>query len=226
MGKVSQDDVLAFYVSTPVSRVLGFGQVKDRSKEETTLWPDEEEAGKALYPLRLTFTIEKLLEPDTWQKEGIFVGDLRVPTYRSLNPIVDRKIIASLLERAATQWKIKFDHLMPPEVIETVQKRRKKESEGLPTLHTRIRDMLLEIGEMESRFPSKQYPMDDHLLDVVWKRIETGNPAYVFEIQVGGDIYHGRPMAFGVRRQQFHRHRGCHSAEAFGELDLALPELA
>jgi len=187
--KVTPGDVITIYASKPVSRVIGFAKVKDKLVEDTVFWPDEQEAGKILYPLRLTFTAEKLLEPEAWQNEGVFIGDLKVPTYRSLNPIVDRSIIASLLERAATQWKTDLDHLMPPKVVEEVKKRRKREVDMPPTLHTKIRDMLIEIGEMESKIPSKQYPFDDQLLDVVWKRIETGNPAYVFEIQVGGDIY-------------------------------------
>jgi len=187
--KMAPGDVLAIYASKPVSRIVGFAKVKDKLVEETALWADEQKAGKALYPLRITFTVEKMLEPNALQKDGVFVGDLNVPTFRSLNPMIDRNIIAALLERAASQWKIKLEHLMPPEVAVTVRKRRKREVETPPTLHTKIRDMLIQIGEMENRVPLKQYPMDDHLLDVVWKRIETGNPAYVFEIQVGGDIY-------------------------------------
>lgn len=27
-------------------------------------------------------------------------------------------------------------------------------------------------------------------LDVVWRRVEKGSPTYVFEVQVGGDLYH------------------------------------
>jgi hypothetical protein len=188
--KVALGDVLAIYASKPISRVIGFGKVKEKMAEETALWPDEQEAEKALYPLRLAFATEKVLEPDAWQSEGVFVGDLKVAPRQSLNPVVDRGVIASLLERAATQWTVNLDHLVPPQVSGEVEKRRKKEAETAPSLHTKIRDMLIEIGEMENKVPLKQYPMDDHLLDVVWKRIETGNPACVFEIQVGGDIYH------------------------------------
>ena len=32
--------------------------------------------------------------------------------------------------------------------------------------------------------------MDGKRLDVVWRRIDKGVPTYVFEVQVGGDLYH------------------------------------
>jgi hypothetical protein len=32
--------------------------------------------------------------------------------------------------------------------------------------------------------------MDGTRLDAVWRRVEKSVPTYVFEIQVGGDIYH------------------------------------
>jgi len=32
--------------------------------------------------------------------------------------------------------------------------------------------------------------MDNERLDVVWRRVQRSVPTYVFEIQIGGDIYH------------------------------------
>jgi len=32
--------------------------------------------------------------------------------------------------------------------------------------------------------------MDGGKLDVVWRRVERGSPTYVFEVQIGGDLYH------------------------------------
>ncbi|MEM2261657.1 MAG: hypothetical protein QXK24_04320, partial [Ignisphaera sp.] len=35
-----------------------------------------------------------------------------------------------------------------------------------------------------------EYNMDGEKLDVTWRRVERGSPTYVFEVQIGGDIYH------------------------------------
>jgi hypothetical protein len=32
--------------------------------------------------------------------------------------------------------------------------------------------------------------MENERLDVVWRRVERSVPTYVFEVQIGGDIYH------------------------------------
>lgn len=55
--------------------------------------------------------------------------------------------------------------------------------------HNQIRDMVLEIGRIEGRISEKEYRINGERIDVVWKRIEAGNPYAVFEVQVGGNFY-------------------------------------
>lgn len=55
--------------------------------------------------------------------------------------------------------------------------------------HDRIREMLYEIGQIERKVSEKEYRIDGERIDVAWKRIETGNPYAVFEVQVGGNFY-------------------------------------
>lgn len=55
--------------------------------------------------------------------------------------------------------------------------------------HNRIREMLYEIGQMERKVSEKEYRIDGERIDVVWKRIEKGNPYAVFEVQIGGNFY-------------------------------------
>lgn len=49
---------------------------------------------------------------------------------------------------------------------------------------------LAEIGRIQGYISDKEYPLESTRLDVVWRREERSVPTYVFEIQVGGDIYH------------------------------------
>lgn len=52
------------------------------------------------------------------------------------------------------------------------------------------RDLVVKIGDMNKLLSQKDYRVKNTVIDVVWRRVEKGSPTYVFEIQVGGDIYH------------------------------------
>ncbi len=50
--------------------------------------------------------------------------------------------------------------------------------------------MLAEIGTFQRFIAEKEYPMEKERLDVVWRKVIRSVPTYVFEVQVGGDVYH------------------------------------
>jgi hypothetical protein len=58
------------------------------------------------------------------------------------------------------------------------------------SLHDEIKAKLLEIGRLQKLISESEYNMDGGQLDVVWRRVEKGSPTYVFEVQIGGDLYH------------------------------------
>ena len=60
---------------------------------------------------------------------------------------------------------------------------------GPPSYHDQIKEMLSEIGQMEGRVAETEYRINGERIDVVWKRIEAGNPYAAFEIQIGGNFY-------------------------------------
>lgn len=56
--------------------------------------------------------------------------------------------------------------------------------------HTKIKEIIYQIGLYEGRPSEKEYSIGDlGKLDVAWKRIRLGNPTHAFEIQIGGDFY-------------------------------------
>ena len=58
------------------------------------------------------------------------------------------------------------------------------------SLHDSIRDMIENIGKWEGKHPETEYKIGNlGRLDVVWKRIKTGNPSYAFEVQIKGNFY-------------------------------------
>ena len=56
--------------------------------------------------------------------------------------------------------------------------------------HDAVKTYLAEIGRIQGYIAEKEYPLESTRLDVVWRRVERSVPTFVFEVQIGGDIYH------------------------------------
>jgi len=69
------------------------------------------------------------------------------------------------------------------------RERKPKEPRRIVFKHNEIRDMIYDIGKIEDKIPEVEYPIDNLRLDVVWKTIPTGNPKWVFEVQLYGNFY-------------------------------------
>ena len=60
-----------------------------------------------------------------------------------------------------------------------------------PYNHNKIRDAVRELGELRGyRAARVEYPIGGRRrLDVVWKKVEQGSPAAVFEVHIRGDVF-------------------------------------
>jgi hypothetical protein len=56
--------------------------------------------------------------------------------------------------------------------------------------HETMKAQLAEIGRIQGYVADEEYPLETTKLDVVWRRVQRSVPTFVFEVQVGGDIYH------------------------------------
>jgi hypothetical protein len=56
--------------------------------------------------------------------------------------------------------------------------------------HGDLKAYLAEIGRVQGYIADEEYPLESTRLDVVWRRVERSVPTFVFEVQIGGDIYH------------------------------------
>ncbi len=178
---IAPDDLILFYVSGGVKGVVGYGVVRGKFYQDVPLWKAEIKEGRVKWPFRFEFDVEFLLPKDKWKDEKISVppgGEFRQPlifkeweeiepTIRSLNPS------ASLdsLQRVSTH-------------IPTLK------LEEFATTHENIKNLLLEIGRLQGFIANTEFSMGAERLDVVWRRLPESVPTYVFEAQVGGDLYH------------------------------------
>lgn len=100
-------DYLAFYVTSPVKKVIGFGKVVRKFIEETTIWSDEQLFRKPIWKYRIEFEILCLM--NNWQ------NGISVPQTIMLNTgrkKVERVIFTSLVVEADHRWKTKVKSMI------------------------------------------------------------------------------------------------------------------
>jgi len=55
--------------------------------------------------------------------------------------------------------------------------------------HDEVKELLFNIGQIQGKYPVKEYPLEDKRVDVVWRRTSKSVPYIVFEIHIKGDLY-------------------------------------
>ncbi len=178
---LAPDDILLFYVTGKVKGVVGYGAVRSRFRQDVPLWKDEITEGHAKWPLRFEFDVEFLLPQNRWSLDKVSLsggGHFRQPLLlrdpdeasamiKQLNPT---GTMVSLKERSV--------FALPPEVQE------------VSPSHEEIKSWLSEIGRLQGYVADVEFPMGTERLDAAWRRLPESVPTYVFEVQVGGDLYH------------------------------------
>lgn len=167
-GSLAEHDTILFYATKPAAGVIGYGSVKAKFVQDQPLWADEIKEGKVIWPLRFEFNVDYCLPPDKWESNRITSDTLKLKVavgFQSCDPQLAEQIISQLKQTKVEQ---------PAE---------------LP-LHRELQHKLVEVGKLQRQIAESEYVFDIGKLDVVWRRIEGSVPTYVFEVQVGGDLYH------------------------------------
>ena len=174
------EDILLFYCKSPAAGIVGAGTLAKTFRQDRPFWPDEERAGKVIYPYRFEMNVQFVLPENEWIAraiKGSEVGLTRGYVAKGLNPVRNDALIAridrSLVERFGASILAKTPDL----------------GVSVPT-HSGVQAMLVEIGSLQRFLSQREYPMERERLDVVWRRVEGSVPTYVFEVQVGGDVQH------------------------------------
>lgn len=180
-------DVIFFYVTKTVRGVIGVGRIETKFIQDKPLWPDEIAAKKVIYPLRFEFRIDYLIEQNDWKNKRISIGLSIQEMRRGINLLKERTA-----EELYKSFREKFNYTV------AVNKEGEIGALSLQTStvektslnHTQLQGLVFEIGHLNRFISEKEYPIGNEKLDVVWRRVEKSVPTYVFEIQIGGDIYH------------------------------------
>ena len=186
---LKENDRLLFYATSPIKGIIGFGTIRTKFKQNRPLWPDEIRNKKIIWPLRFEFDVKFSLPPDKWLTEKLVSSELMPRAgFQLLAEATASRLISSLMGTANYDTKeAELPTIQEP--LANYTGTSKPEAKK-PTTHNNIRETLVEIGKLQGFLAESEYPFDTGILDVVWRRVINSVPTYVFEIQVGGDIYH------------------------------------
>lgn len=185
---INEKDRLLFYATQPVGGIIGYGRVRTKFIQDKPLWPDELKSNEVIWPLRFEFDVEFGLPPDKWKSEKIISKELFPRAgFQQINESTAKSIISNIhiVEYIIPSIEISSIAEEPAEFLTTSQK-----PEIITLSHEGIQDRLMKIGQLQDFIAEKEYPFDTGKLDVVWRRVINSVPTYVFEVQIGGDIYH------------------------------------
>jgi predicted RNA-binding protein len=167
--RVQKNDTLLFYAAEPVSGIIGYGSVQAKFRQDRPLWSEEIAQGKLIWPLRFEFDVEHCLPPDKWETD---------------------KITSETLKFKARRGFQSFEMLEAQQIISRFAPKPERVEAQPLSLHEELKRRLIEIGKFQKYLSEGEYPFDIGKLDVVWRRVERSVPTYVFEVHIGGDVYH------------------------------------
>jgi len=178
--QLKSEDILLFYCKSPVAGIIGVGTLAKTFRQDRPFWPDEERAGRVIYPYRFEMNVKFVLPESEWTSraaKGSELGLTRGYVAKGLNPMRNDSLISGLDQAMREHFEVSM-------LVKTPEF-----SAGIPT-HAGIQAMLVELGSLQRFLSQREYPMERERLDVVWRRVEGSVPTYVFEVQVGGDVQH------------------------------------
>ena len=180
---ISNGDILFFYCLSPITGVIGFGKCQAKFKQDKPLWPDEIREGRVIYPYKWQFLPAYILAKTEWKTRRIPLGgEIQIGYRAGLNSIRNSVAINMLNSKIKEQWKTEVIEAPISDFLNNATKDKK------PNEHTRIKDLLINLGKVSGFMVEDEYQLDGQRLDVIWKKVERGVPTYVFEVQVGGNV--------------------------------------
>lgn len=165
---LTENDVMLFYATQPIAGLIGYGSVQTKFRQDQPLWSEEIKEERVIWPLRFEFDVDYCLAPDKWERERVTSDTLKLKAGLGFQPISSE---------------------LGEETISHLKQAGIKQPQEAPS-HKELQQKLIEIGKLQKYLAEGEYAFDIGRLDVVWRRIELSVPTYVFEIQIGGDIYH------------------------------------
>lgn len=175
-------DFIVFYVTSPIMGIVGYGTVRTKFFQDSPLWAEEITKGQAIWPFRFEFDVDFVLPESTWQESKVPFSLPKVEFRKPLT-ITELNDIKQVIQRLNPNAKFES-------VVEDKKKERMADEEIAKPTHNILKNLLCEIGRLQNYVVNQEYSIGSERLDVVWRRLPVSVPTYVFEVQIGGDLYH------------------------------------
>lgn len=150
-------------------------------KQTNPLWPEEIKRNEVLWPLRFEFDVEYRLPPSLWKSHRYTSHDLQM---------ISRMVFQCYPIEEVNAARVALDLEPLNETAPTSLPELNVATEQAIIKHDDVKASLVEIGRIQGYVADEEYPLDSTRLDVVWRRVERSVPTFVFEVHIGGDIYH------------------------------------
>jgi hypothetical protein len=180
-------DIAMFYVTSPVSGIVGYGLVRNKLHQLSPLWPEERAKNEVIWPLRFEFDVVSCLPPAVWES-GRFAAESLKARVRGGFQGLDAVTAAQAMQALPAGLP---GGLVLPRVAQSSAAPRPAETPAeLPAgdPHARSQAMIAEIGRMQRFVAETEFRLENRRLDVVWRRVQRSVPSYVFEVQVAGNM--------------------------------------
>ena len=180
-------DLVFFYVTTPVVGVVGYGAVGTKLKQNSPRWPEELDRNEIIWPLRFEFDVLSALPPVSWKEQRIIREDLKLRARGGFQRI-DEQVAQELIRALPTAVPAELQWFNPGVTRGHEQTLLLANRPPATDAHAHTQTLLVEIGRMHRFLAEPEYPLENRRLDVAWRRVQRSVPSYAFEVQVSGNI--------------------------------------
>lgn len=99
----NQGEFLAYYVTRPTKKIIGFGKVQEKFEDNSLIWQDEKLLGRSLWKYKIG--IENFFVCNEWNK-GISISKNII--LRSSRGVLDKQSYLNLVKKADKTWNIEL----------------------------------------------------------------------------------------------------------------------
>lgn len=180
-------DIIFFYVTSPISGIVGSGLVRTKLHQISPLWPEERAKNEVIWPFRFEFDVISCLSPAVWQSQRIAIEELKSRVRSGFQQL--ESALAQQLSRL-TPTSRADDLVMVPAIGPAAGSLPESEPLTIPRsdVHGKTQNLISEIGRLQKFVVETEVPLENRRVDVVWRRVQRSAPSYVFEVQVSGNI--------------------------------------
>jgi hypothetical protein len=93
-------DYLAFYVTSPIKKVIGFGRIKRKFTDDSLVWSDEKLFQRPIWKYRFEF--EQFHALTDWSNGVVVPSDIMLNVGRK---VVSQKLFCALVRASSSKWK-------------------------------------------------------------------------------------------------------------------------